>query len=102
MVQVRNHGGSAGIANRLGAEHIEQSRFGSQQRSESVRPRLEPKNLPFNGYWWGGNSQGIKRPWREAVHSLIVVTKWVKPGGTAPPTHTHTHTHKRTLTFKTL
>jgi hypothetical protein len=53
MVQVGSRGGSVGIENRLGAGHLEESRFGSPQKSESVRPRLEPTNPPFNGYWGG-------------------------------------------------
>ena len=58
MVQVGNSGGSVGIANKLGAGHLEESRFGARQRSESVRPRLQPTNPLFNGYWEG---DGIRR-----------------------------------------
>jgi len=93
MVQVGSRSGSVGIANKLGAKHLEVSRFVSQQMSENVGPRLEPKNPLFEWIFWG-NSRGIKRPWREAAHSLIVATKWIKTGGTAPPPpHKHRQMH---------
>jgi hypothetical protein len=83
MAQVGSRGDSVDMENRLGAGQL-RNRGLVLGRGQKASNRAWSPQTHFLKDTGGANSQGIKRPWREAENCLIVASKWIV---LSPQTH---------------